>query len=119
MPSIVFVFRSCYNVIVFSKNRQENILNIITRSKKADRDLVYQKKFEEREEWHRLVVKVIIWKDGTVGEGVVQLVDKITSKEWEFYCGRITKANIVNGKDRIQIRLNETLQRIKENGGFC
>jgi len=60
---------------------------------------------------------VIVWKDGTSGKGVVQLVGKIVPKEWRTYCRRLIKANATDIV-RIQTRLKETKQKIRENGGF-
>jgi len=93
---------------LLKKVRQENILKTVAE----------QKKIQEREDWHKLVVKVIVWKEGTVGKGVVQLVNKITPKEWKLYRKKLTSANAANAKDKTHIRLKETWDRIKEHGGF-
>lgn len=67
----------------------------------------------EREAWHKLVVKIIIWKDG-----VQKVSDKITPKEWSRYCQGILKANISVGKEKIKNSLKETQNIIRNNGGF-
>lgn len=79
--------------------------------------LAYQEKFEERESWHKLVVKVIIWKDKTRVDRNSR-VDKITSKEWKMYCKKTIKNNTVLGKQKVLAGLKQTRQLIKENNGF-
>ncbi|MEK7497755.1 MAG: hypothetical protein AAB656_02465 [Patescibacteria group bacterium] len=59
-----------------------------------------------------------MWKEGTGGRGVVQSVEKITSKEWKLYRKRLTSANAANAKDKTHLRLKETWDKIKEHGGF-
>ncbi len=78
--------------------------------------LANQEKFEERESWHKLVVKVIIWKDKTRGD--VNGVGKISSKEWKTYCKQTLKNNANLGKQKILTGLKQTRQLIKENNGF-
>lgn len=86
-------------------------LNITTRSDHHNNNLAYQEKFQEREAWHKLVVKVICWKDG-------HLANKITPKEWETYCERTVKTNVSHGKDKVLHSLKETKDIITNHGGF-
>ncbi len=83
------------------------------------KSLIDQKKLQEKEDWHKLVVKVIVWKDGPVGSGFVQFMDKITPKEWKDYRKRLTRVNAGKGKEKIQALLKEKWERINENGGFA
>lgn len=99
--------------------RQENILNTNFNSKKSDKEIAHEKNLEEREVWHKLIVKVITWKDGTVGKGVVAFSEKITPKEWRHYKKRLTAASPAKDTARIEARLKETLEKIKKNGGFA
>lgn len=73
----------------------------------------YLDKLEERESWHKLVVKIISWKDGSLRE-----ISKITSKEWVTYYHRVLKTNIVLGRQKTRRNLNETKEIIKNNDGF-
>ena len=67
--------------------------------------------WEEREVWHKLVVKIICWKDKVHG-------DKITKEEWKIYCWRMIKINVSRGEQKIYEELKETEQAIKNYGGF-
>jgi len=98
--------------------RQETIFNNKLNTKKSDKELAHEKNLEEREIWHKLVVKVITWKDGTVGKGVVAFSEKVTPKEWKIYKKRLTAASPIKDIARIEARLKETLEKIRKNGGF-
>ncbi|MBI2595701.1 hypothetical protein HYW46_03125 [Candidatus Daviesbacteria bacterium] len=73
----------------------------------------YQDKIDERESWHKLVVKIINWKDSVSRE-----TSKITPKEWITYCHRMIKTNISYGKQKTQKNLNNTKELIKSHDGF-
>ncbi len=73
--------------------------------------LASQQKQEERETWHKLVVKVICWKDGL-------LQDKITPKEWTTYCQSMIKTNVSVGKQKVMENLKQLQQIIKDRNGF-
>ena len=79
--------------------------------------IVNQEAFEERESWHKLVVKVITWKSGTLG-GNLKPTDKITPKEWKHYCSKKLEINVTNGKDVVMTQLKEIEKAIKANNGF-
>lgn len=113
-----FSFKSVI-ISLLASVRQENILNTNFNSKKSDKEIAHEKNLEEREVWHKLIVKVITWKDGTVGKGVVAFSEKITPKEWRHYKKRLTAASPVKDVARIEARLKETLEKIKKNGGFA
>lgn len=78
----------------------------------------YQEKFEEREAWHKLVVKVIIWKDGLSETETRKLINKISLKEWRVYCQHMVKTNVTYGREKVLANLKETWQIIKKHGGF-
>lgn len=80
--------------------------------------LVNQEKNNEKEAWHKLVVKVISWKDGLTNGGFVTYSNKITTKEWNIYSKKIAKTNLTNGKQKVHIYLKETKELIKKYGGF-
>lgn len=87
--------------------------------KKSDKELAHEKNLEEKEIWHKLIVKIITWKDGTVGKGVVAKSDKITHNEWRLYRKRLTLVSPPKDVARFEARLKETQQKIRENGGFA
>ena len=74
--------------------------------------LASQQKQEERETWHKLVVKVICWKDGLVK-------DKITPREWTTYCQSMIKTNVSQGKQKVTENLKELQRIIKDHNGFA
>lgn len=74
---------------------------------------------DEREIWHKLVVKVIRWRDGLVASGSLSATDKITHKEWLTYSRKLVQTNLTNGKQKVLDTLKETKQKIIDNGGFA
>ncbi len=74
-------------------------------------NLAHQQKSEEREAWHKLVVKIIRLKEGLIE-------DKLTPKEWKAYCEFMVKTNISYSKEKILHGLKETRELIKANFGF-
>lgn len=81
---------------------------------------ISQQKLDERESWHKLVVKVIIWNEGSVQTNIRQntIVNKITQSEWSKYRRQIIKMNINQDREKVLSDLKYTLQKIKMNGGF-
>jgi hypothetical protein len=75
-------------------------------------------KLQERETWYKLVVKIINWKDGFLGENVKRAHDKVTAKEWSLYSKGMTSSNTTYSKEKVSALLNETKAKIKEHGGF-
>jgi hypothetical protein len=73
-----------------------------------------QEKADQREIWHKLVVKIINWKDG----GGMKTANKITPKEWNTYYKRMLKTNTSYAKQRVLSELQETKEKILKNGGF-
>ncbi len=61
---------------------------------------------------------MIVWKDGTVGKGVVGTFSKITPKEWRIYTKKILESVTDKARDKMKLRIRETLGKIKKNGGF-
>lgn len=80
--------------------------------------LIYQEKVIEREIWHKLVVKVLCWKDGLLEGGSIKSSDKITVKEWKTYCQKIMETNIISGREKSLANLKITEQLIKNHNGF-
>ena len=80
--------------------------------------LAHQMGSEERELWLKLVVKVIRWKDDPLKSENFNPLNKITSKEWNFYHKNILKNNINGNRQKILSTLNETKVLIKNHGGF-
>ncbi len=62
--------------------------------------LIYQDKVIERELWHKLVVKVIRWKENNLDDEIVRATEKITKTEWKNYCARMIETNATNGKEK-------------------
>jgi hypothetical protein len=71
---------------------------------------------DEREIWHKLVIKVIRWKDEPVVGG--NFTAKITSKEWDTYAKSIVQINTTNEKQKFLADLQETKDLIQKHGGF-
>lgn len=80
--------------------------------------LAYQERFNEREIWHKLVVKVISWKEGLLEGGIVKFKDKISAKEWGTYSRRTVERNTTWDKQKVLSLLKETRNMIKKHGGF-
>lgn len=80
--------------------------------------LAYQDKFEEREAWHKLVVKIICWKDGILEGSSIKSTNKITPKEWSTYQKRMVKTNTTYSKQKVLLSLKETKEIIQQHGGF-
>lgn len=77
-----------------------------------------QEKFEEREVWRKIVVKILKWKDGILVVDTSDLVDKVTLTEWNTYCETTLNTNVVQGKEKTIKKLEETKKIIQQHGGF-
>lgn len=97
-----------------------------------------QQKLEERESWHKLVVKIIVWNEGSADKNLPETVEmldpsvkkrssspkkkafsnKITQSEWNTYRQQMIKTNTTYNKERVLADLKSTFQKIKLNGGF-
>jgi hypothetical protein len=86
-------------------------LNNSTRPNQSKNKDAYQEKLEEREAWHKLVVKVLKCKDGDTS-------DMLSIHEWETYCKKISETNLTYGKDQVKANLQETWEIINNNHGF-
>lgn len=75
-------------------------------------------KLEQREIWHKLVVKIILWKDSVSNSLSFRRAEKITDKEWLTYCRRVSQTNLTYGKQKVLQNLKELKATIKSNGGF-
>lgn len=85
---------------------------------RQNNNLIYQIKNIEKENWYKLVVKILVWKDAKAGNEYIHNQDKITIKEWASYCDRIIETNVVKGKEKTVERLRQIEKIIKRNGGF-
>lgn len=70
-------------------------------------------KQEEREFWHKIVVKVLKWKESTA------CPEKITLKEWNFYHKSTLKINESFPRAETLKKLNAVKDMILKNGGFA
>lgn len=93
-------------------------MKIPIRTNHSNSRLANLDKLNERETWHKLVVKVILWKDGIIEGGTYKSRDKITLKEWDTYCKRMIKTNTTYGRQKVLSNLNEIKVIIKKHGGF-
>ncbi len=89
-------------------------MNIPIRSHNPNIKQEQQEKLEAREFWHKLVVKIINWKDAETDS----LMNKITFKEWHMYCQRMTVIDVTKGRQNALDKLEETRKTIKSHGGF-
>lgn len=80
--------------------------------KKTTHPKASTEKQEEREHWHKIVVKVLKWKESSSG------IEKITSKEWNFYHKSTLKINESFPRSEILKKLNSVKEQILKNGGF-
>jgi hypothetical protein len=78
----------------------------------------YLEKQEERENWHKIVVKILSWKGGKTNSGSSILKDKISLKEWNTYYQGMIKISVVSGKENTVKKLEEIKKLIKSHGGF-
>lgn len=88
-------------------------------SRRSNIQLASKEKFEERETWHKLVVKIISWADGCWPGGAIKDVEKIALKEWTTYYKRTLKINGETNRQKVIRSLNERKELIKKNGGFA
>ncbi len=94
-------------------------MKIPIRSIRPNIRLANQEKTEEREIWHKLVVKIISWKSGLLEGGLIKATDKITPKEWNTYHKGRVKISSDFGKDKVRSSLKEIKAFIKKQGGFA
>jgi hypothetical protein len=76
-------------------------------------------KAELRESWHKIVVKILCWKDGLTQQNVITLTDKITPSEWKDYCERMMQISLEAGKEKTTEKLNSLKELIQKHGGFA
>lgn len=88
------------------------------RSNKPNIREAYKKRFDEREVWHKIVVKILRWKEDQAEKNESLPLGKITTKEWTTYSKSIYKTNVMNGKSEITKRLKDIKNLITKNGGF-
>lgn len=74
-------------------------------------------RLEAQEIWHKLVVKVISWRDGS--GGAASLSEKITPSEWKTYSEKFKKNNTSYSTQKVTDLLKEIKTRIEEHGGFA
>ncbi len=71
-------------------------------------------KQKAKEDWHKLVVKILTWKDGSSSDSK----ERITDSEWKTYYKTIVNTNLTYSKDKVLSNLKEIRATIEENGGF-
>ena len=72
-------------------------------------------KLKEREDWYKLVVKIISWSDEVLSSSQI---NKISPKEWKNYYNGMIKTNVVSGKEKTTAKLKILKETIQKNGGF-
>jgi hypothetical protein len=82
------------------------------------KDDIAAEKARLQEDWFKIVVKILAWKEGLSGSGTKIHREKITTKEWKHYSDRIIKNNVSYNKDRVLKDLKETWDKISQYGGF-
>lgn len=86
-------------------------MQMLPRTSYPQRALKTQEKHKAREAWHKLVVKILGWKDGV-------RLEKITLKEWKTYYQGLVKISTLNGRKKTVEKLEAIKEIIKKNGGF-
>jgi len=77
-----------------------------------------QEKLDAKENWHKLVVKILIWKDGSSINNNAHEKGRITDGEWKTYSKTIISTNTTLSKEKVAARLKELRETIQKNGGF-
>jgi len=80
--------------------------------------MIDPKKLEERETWHKIVVKVIQWKSDQTNLSILKTAEKISLPEWRTYRSHILKTNS-NDRTKALKKLENAQKRIKSLGGFA
>jgi hypothetical protein len=78
----------------------------------------YLEKQEERETWQKIVIKILSWKNGLTDLGMINMTNKISSKEWNTYYQGMIKISVTIGKDKTVQKLEEIKKSISKHGGF-
>lgn len=78
----------------------------------------HQKKQEEREVWHKIVVKILRWKQNPEEGENLRPIGKITTKEWTTYSKSLIKMNATNSKEDTTKKLKIIKDLITCHGGF-
>lgn len=76
-------------------------------------------KAELRESWHKIVVKILCWKDGLTQQNSITSSDKITQNEWQGYCEKMMSISLEAGKDKTAEKLKSIKELIQKHGGFA
>ncbi len=84
----------------------------------SDKKKAAEAKLKVREDWHKLVVKIISWSDGLRNGGIISSDNKISKSEWSNYRKHILSVQKTDSLDVVKGRLEETRQSIEENHGF-
>lgn len=75
-------------------------------------------KLQEREVWHKLVIKIISWKELRSVDNASKVTEKITPTEWDTYYKRMVDINTTYSKQKVLSDLKNTQDLIEEHGGF-
>lgn len=87
------------------------------RSKNQNLSAAEIEKLQQKEYWHKLVIKIILWREDQFTT-ISGLREKVTLKEWKTYCQQTLKTNVTYGKLKVNESLRQTWQEINKNGGF-
>jgi hypothetical protein len=93
-------------------------LNIPKVSHHSNSRLASQKKQEEREEWYKIVVKILRWKDNYYEKIGFEFNNKISIAEWQQYCKHMVEICVTKGASHTVNELKELESLIKKHGGF-
>lgn len=77
-----------------------------------------QARSEEREAWYKLVVKIIIWKNTSLNQAVIDKTAQITQQEWDTYYQTSINTNTTYSKGKVLNDLEAARKAIKLNSGF-
>lgn len=75
-------------------------------------------KITAKENWHKLVVKILIWKDGVSTDNSIKAKNRITDGEWKTYSKTIISTNVTYSKEKVLAKLKDLKETIQKNGGF-
>jgi flagellar biosynthesis chaperone FliJ len=78
----------------------------------------YLKKQQERDDWFKIVVKILRWKDNYFQKIDNSLTSKISSEEWQIYSKQVIKMSVTKGTPKVKKELESLETIIKNNNGF-
>lgn len=106
-------------MIIDDKPWREDVLKIPTRPNNPNISLASQERLDQRESWHKLVVKILTWKDQASEGNLVREEYRITAVEWETYSKHMVAMNTSYSREKMSASLKATKEIIEKNGGFA